>query len=70
MKGHIHGMIYMGNMIARLLRRKLHTWYNVCRKGEMLRLGTTTLGVRKDKPYVTYCIEHINLLNSKNRIKL
>ena len=28
MEGHIHGMMYMGNMIARLLRRKLYAWFN------------------------------------------
>ena len=51
MKGHIHGMMYMGNMIARLLGKKLYTRYNVYRKkDEKLRLGATTLGVRKDKP--------------------
>ena len=32
MEGHIHGMMYMGIMIARLLRRKLYTWCNAYRK--------------------------------------
>ena len=34
MEGHIHGIMYMGIMIARLLRRKLYTWYNAYRKKE------------------------------------
>ena len=47
---HIHGMIYMGNVIAWLLRGKLYTLHNVYRKKNgMLRLGTITLGVRKMK---------------------
>ena len=29
---HIHGMMYMGNVIAWLLRRKLYTWHNVYRE--------------------------------------
>ena len=29
---HIHGMMYMGNVIAWLLCRKLYTWHNVYRK--------------------------------------
>ena len=32
MKGHIHGVMYMGIMIARLLRRKLYAWCNAYRK--------------------------------------
>ena len=32
MEGHIHGMMYMGIMIARLLRRKLYAWCNAYRK--------------------------------------
>ena len=32
MEGHIHGMMNMGIMIARLLRRKLYAWCNVYRK--------------------------------------
>ena len=45
----------------------------------MLRLGTTTLGIQKDKPNVTYSIGHIlgtyyvgneYPLNLKNRIGL
>ena len=31
-EGHIHGMMYMGIKIARLLRRKLYAWYNAYRK--------------------------------------
>ena len=42
--------MYMGNMIAQKII------YMVYRKNE---LGTTTLGVRKDKLNVTYCIGHI-----------
>ena len=34
MEGHIHGMMYMGIMIAQLLRRKLYAWYNAYRKKE------------------------------------
>ena len=30
-KGHIHGMMYMGIMCVRLLRRKLYAWYNAYR---------------------------------------
>ena len=33
MKGHIHGMMNMGIMIARLLHRKLYAWCNVYGKG-------------------------------------
>ena len=33
-EGHIHGLMYMGIMIARLLHRKLYAWYNVYRKRE------------------------------------
>ena len=29
---HIHGMMYMGNVIVWLLRAKLYTWHNVYRK--------------------------------------
>ena len=32
MKGHIHGVIDMRIMIARLLRRKLYAWCNAYRK--------------------------------------
>ena len=32
MEGHIHGMMYMGIVIARLLRRKLYGWCNAYRK--------------------------------------
>ena len=32
MKGHIHGMMYMGIMIARLLHRKLYACCNAYRK--------------------------------------
>ena len=32
MEGHIQGMMYMGIMIARLLRRKLYAWCNAYRK--------------------------------------
>ena len=32
MKGHIHGVMDMGFMIARLLRRKLYAWCNAYRK--------------------------------------
>ena len=32
MEGHIHGMMYMGIMIARLLCRKLYAWCNAYRK--------------------------------------
>ena len=32
MEGHIHGLMYMGIMIARLLRRKLYAWCNAYRK--------------------------------------
>ena len=32
MEGHIHGMMYMGIMIARLLHRKLYAWFNAYRK--------------------------------------
>ena len=28
---HIHGMMYMGNVIVWLLRRKLYAWHNVYR---------------------------------------
>ena len=31
-KGHIHGVMDMGIMIARLLRRKLYAWCNAYRK--------------------------------------
>ena len=31
-EGHIHGMMNMGIMIARLLRRKLYAWCNAYRK--------------------------------------
>ena len=31
-EGHIHGMMYMGIMIARLLRSKLYAWCNAYRK--------------------------------------
>ena len=31
MGGHIHGMMYMGIIIAWLLRRKLYAWYNAYR---------------------------------------
>ena len=34
MEGHIHGMMYMRIMIARLLSRKLYAWYNAYRKKE------------------------------------
>ena len=33
-EGHIHGLMYMGIMIARLLHRKLYAWYNAYRKKE------------------------------------
>ena len=46
---HIHGMMYMGNVIVWLLRGKLYTWHNVYKKNGMLRLGTINLGVRKMK---------------------
>ena len=29
---HIHGMMYMGIKIERLLRRKIYAWYNAYRK--------------------------------------
>ena len=32
MEGHIHGMMYMRIMIARLLRRRLYAWCNGYRK--------------------------------------
>ena len=32
MEGHIHGLMYMGIMIARLLHRKLYAWFNAYRK--------------------------------------
>ena len=32
MEGHIHSMMYMRIMIARLLRRKLYAWRNAYRK--------------------------------------
>ena len=32
MKGHIHGVMDMRIMIARLLRRKLYAWCNAYRK--------------------------------------
>ena len=32
MKGHINDVMYMGIMIARLLRRKLYAWCNAYRK--------------------------------------
>ena len=32
MEGHIHGMMYMGIVIAQLLRRKLYAWCNAYRK--------------------------------------
>ena len=32
MKGHIHGVMDMGIMIAWLLRRKLYAWCNAYRK--------------------------------------
>ena len=32
MEGHIHGMINMGIMITRLLRRKLYAWCNAYKK--------------------------------------
>ena len=32
MEGHIHGMMYMGIIIARLLRRILYAWSNAYRK--------------------------------------
>ena len=32
MEGHIHGIMYMGIMIVRLLRRKLYAWCNAYRK--------------------------------------
>ena len=31
-EGHIHGMMYMGIVIARLLRRKLYAWCNAYKK--------------------------------------
>ena len=31
-EGHIHGVIYMGIMISRLLHRKLYAWCNAYRK--------------------------------------
>ena len=47
---YIHGIMYMGNVIAWLLSEKLYAWHNVYRKKSgMLRLGTITLGVRKTK---------------------
>ena len=30
--GHIHGLMYMKNLIARLLHRKLYAWSNAYRK--------------------------------------
>ena len=32
MEGHIHGMMCVGIMITRLLRRKLYAWCNANRK--------------------------------------
>ena len=32
MKGHIHGTMYMGIMIARLVRKILYAWFNAYRK--------------------------------------
>ena len=32
MEGHIHSMMYMRIMIARLLRRKLYAWCNAYKK--------------------------------------
>ena len=32
MKGHIHGVMDMRTMIARLLRKKLYAWCNAYRK--------------------------------------
>ena len=32
MEGHIHGMMYMEIMIARLLLKKLYAWCNAYRK--------------------------------------
>ena len=32
MEGYIHGMMYMGIVIARFLRRKLYAWCNAYRK--------------------------------------
>ena len=32
MEVHIHGVMYMGIVIARLLRRKLYAWCNAYRK--------------------------------------
>ena len=32
MKGHIHGVMDMGIMIAQLLRRKLYAWCNAYKK--------------------------------------
>ena len=32
MEGHIHGMMHMGIVIARLLRRKLYAWCNAYMK--------------------------------------
>ena len=43
MEGHIHGMMYMGIMIARLLRRKLYAWYNAYRKRENVKVRNYNL---------------------------
>ena len=44
MEGHIHGMMYMGIMIARLLRRKLYAWCNAYRK--MVNAKVRNFGLR------------------------
>ena len=31
----MHGMMYMGNVIVLLLRRKIYTWHHVYRKKKM-----------------------------------
>ena len=44
MKGHIHGVMDMRIMIARLLRRKLYAWCNAYRKRVNAKVRNYDLG--------------------------
>ena len=46
MEGHIHGMMYMEIMIARLLHKKLYAWYNAYRKKRKVKAEVRNYNVR------------------------
>ena len=45
---HIHGMMYMGIIITRLLHRKLYAWYNAYRKKKRVNAKVRNYNLRDE----------------------